>query len=553
MHPTSYASAGVLADVTITGAKALRRHFAARNRHCGGSMYRLYADRPERATSAGAASLARPEGCHATAGHWIARRAALPLCLFTFALAACTTERLAPAAPRARDGVSNAPVLPELPLSVVDAPISYALEPALTALERAVPRHFGDIDKRLTVATNERQQIAFEADRTPFDVAFNGRRLTISTTVSYKGKGWYNPKIGPTIGASCGTDSLPPRLRVTIHSDVDVTTDWQLRTRTRLASVAPATDTPRDACRVTAFKIDVTDRVVRSITPLLAGRLPAVDGKIGAFDLHTRLERWYNLLNRNIRVKDSLWLVLAPRDVRLGELRLEDTALVANVRLFARPTLMSGPKPAEVSTSLPPFNRAKGEVGDSAHLRLEGLLTYADANAVLNRKLAGRKFRRFNQRVTVERVRLYPLGDGRVALALTLTGGVAGDAYFVGTPKLDTATRVLTVPDLDFDVSTADDLVRGLAWLKKGDIVTELRKRAQLPLDDLLEDTRAKVEKAMNRRLTEGVELTGSVRTGRLIDVVALPQWLVVRAEATGSLALHVDRAIPVPRKRRAD
>lgn len=456
-------------------------------------------------------------------------------------------------APLAR-GTAKAPdALPDMPVSVVDAPISYALDPALDALERAVPRRFGDIDKRLTVPSNKRQQIAFEATRTPFVVSFNGTDLTIATTVSYMGKGWYNPAIGPTIGASCGTDSIQPRIRVVIQSRVSIANDWSLRTNTRLRSVAPVTTTPRDACRVTAFQIDVTDKVVRSIEPLLSGKLPEVDRKVASFDVRTRVEKWYNLLNRGIRVHDSLWLLLAPQDVRLGSLSLSDSALVANVRLYARPFMVSGPKPPALVTKLPKFTRATQSVGDSAHLRLEGLLSYQDASATLNKALAGRTFRRFNQSVTIDSARMYALTDGRVVLAIALKGTVVGEAYLVGTPKLDTLSRTLTVPDLDFDVSTADDLVRGVAWLKKGDMVQELRKRARLPLESLLDDTRAKVERALNRELTRGVQLAGQVRTGRLVDVIATTRWLVVRAEATGQLSLHVDREIPTPKKRSAD
>ena len=475
--------------------------------------------------------------------------------ILSFALLACGgSERLAPAAPQAEASTSIAlPALPPMPLSVVDAPISYALDPAIDALERAVPRRFGDIERRIAVPSNKRQQVAFAATRTPFAIDFDGRRLTISTTVSYSGRGWYDPVIGPTLSASCGTGETQPRMRVVLHADVDVTSGWRLRTRTRLADIAPHTGETRDQCLVTAFQIDVTERVMRSIEPLLASRLPTVDQKVASFDLPTRLERWYNLLNRNIRIKDSLWLVLAPREVRLGRLSLEDSALVAHVRLYARPFMVSGPKPAEVSTTLPPFARADGVVGDSAHLRLEGLINYADADATLMKALAGRSIRRFNQRVLIDSVRLYPLGDGRVALALALRGTVMGHAYFVGTPTIDTVRRMLTVPDLDFDVNTVNDLVRGLAWLKRGDIVTMLRERAQLPLDTLLEDTREKVEKALNRTLTDGVRLSGTVRTGRLVDVAAMPQWLVVRAEAKGTLALHVDRAIPAPKRRQAD
>jgi hypothetical protein len=487
----------------------------------------------------------------ATLGRALGRAAArMPMVGLLLLLAACSSERISPLAPLAKGTAKARDTLPDMPLSVVDAPISYALAPAVEALENAVPRQFGDIDRRLTVGSNTRQQIAFAATRTPFEVSFDGRRLTVATVVTYAGKGWYRPVIGPTIGASCGTGSMPPRIRVVLSTNVDIGSDWNLRTRTQLTTVEPLTTTPRDECRVTAFSIDVTDKVIKSITPLLTSRLASVDRKIAGFDVRTRIEKWYNLLNRGIRVTDSLWLVIAPQGVRLGSIALEDTALIANVRLYAKPFMVSGPKPPTVVSTLPVFGRATQEVGDSAHLRLEGVLHYEDATAKLAQKIVGKTFRRFNQAVTVSKVRLSALGDGRVVLMIGLKGAVLGDAYLVGTPVLDTVARTLTVPDLDFDVATADDLVRGIAWLKRGDVVAELRKRAQLPLDDLLDDTRAKVEKAMNRELTKGVQLTGEVNTGRLVDVVAMPRWLVVRAEATGSLGLYVDRAIPVKKRR---
>ncbi len=464
-------------------------------------------------------------------------------------LSACSAESLSPSKPTARPGMRNIPALPSMPVSVVDAPISYALAPALTALEQAVPRRFGDIERRIQIPSNKRQQVAFAATRTPFAVRFDGERLTLSTTVTYQGRGWYKPIIGPTLSASCGTDTLPPRLNVVITSDIGLNPSWTLESRTRVNSVSAASKTPRDACLVTFLKVDVTDQVVRAIRPLLDSKLPALDRKIAAFDVERRVSKWYAMLQRPIRVRDSLWLDLAPEQLRLGEFSLQDSALVATIRLYAHPRLVAGPKPNEPPLPLPPLSPALKEVGDSARIRIEGLLPYDVASATLAKEVVGRKFRRFGRAVRIDSLELSPLDDGRVVLAVRVSGDINGTAYLVGTPQLDGVTRALVVPDLDFDVSTSNALVQSLAWLRRGDMVAELRKRARFPLDTILEETRAKVEGALNRDLTSGVQLSGTVRTGRLLDVLVHPRWLVVRAEAAGTLALDVDRAITVKKK----
>ncbi len=443
----------------------------------------------------------------------------------------------------------NIPELPSMPVSIVDAPISYALEPALTALEQAVPTRFGDLDKRVQIPGNKRQQVAFAATRTPFAVKFDGQKLTLTTTVSYTGRGWYKPVIGPTLSASCGTDGSPPRLNVVLSTDIGLNPEWILESRSRVASLRASSSDVRDACLVTFLKIDVTDQVIRAVRPLLASKLPALDRKIAAFDVRKRVEKWYGMLQRPIRVRDSLWLELSPEQLRLGEFSLQDSALVATIRLYAHPRLVAGPQPIEPTSPLPPLSPALKEVGDSARIRIEGLLPYDVASSTLSRELIGRKFRRFGRSVRLDSIAVSPLDDGRVVLAVRVSGDIDGTAYLVGTPQLDQATRALIVPDLDFDVSTSNALVQGLAWLRKGDMVAQLRKQARFPLDTILEETRTKVEGALNRDLTSGVELSGTVRTGRLLDVLVHPRWLVVRAEAAGTLALAVDRPIKVKKK----
>ncbi len=175
------------------------------------------------------------------------------------------------------------------PPSFVEAPILYDLTPALSKMEAAVPKHFGDLTQRLESPTNKRLHFAFAADRAPFQVSIEGQNVRISTTIEYEGRGWYKPPIGPEVSAACGTGGVPrPRVRATLSSQVKLTADWQLRTRTAIARLEPFSDDPRDRCKVTVFRVDVTERVVAATRSALEKQLATLDANIARIDTRAR-------------------------------------------------------------------------------------------------------------------------------------------------------------------------------------------------------------------------------------------------------------------------
>lgn len=459
---------------------------------------------------------------------------------------ACGETSLKVTAPPVAKNSASLPKLPELPPSVVDAPIEYDVDPILQALEDAVPKKFGDMNQRIVNTNNKRQQFAFAASRTPFKMSLKGDELTLSTMVEYQGRGWYDPPIGPDVSGGCDDAGQPkPRIEVSITSSLKLTSDWRFTPRTRIRSIKPPTETQRDQCRVTFLSIDVTGKVVGALQSQLITRLPKVDAQLARFDLRRHMEGWYNQLNRSIKVHDSLWMVFNPGVVRFGGIRLNDTTLVADIRLFAQPVLISGPKPPDKFTPLPPLAPAQRSVGDTARVMIEAAIGYDVASEMLKKQLVGRTFNRYGRKVSIAYVRCYGLGDGRLAVGVQFSGSVQGEGYLVGTPKFDASSNMLYVPDLNFDVATSDRLVQGIAWLKKQDVVDQLREIARFPLEDVLADTRTKVEEKINRELTRGVHLNAKFKTGRVIDVVALDRAMIVRAEAVGKLGLVLDRELP--------
>ena len=443
--------------------------------------------------------------------------------------------------------------LPALPPSELDLQVAYDLAPAVAALEASVPRTFGDLAQRKQIPSNPRVSIAFAAERTPFRVTVRGNTATIGSVVTYRARGWYAARFAPGVRGSGGRGGgEPPRLRVALTSTVRLASDWRLRPRTRIAAVEPATDDARDRCRVTVVKYDVTERVVNAVRAKLEGKAALVDARLARMDVRQRVERWWALLQQPIRVRDDLWLEVRPSEVRMGALDAEDGALVAPLALTANPRIVSGTRPPPSRTPLPTLG-ARGAVGgDSApaglRIRLDAALDYAAANRIVAPRLVGRTFERQGQRLVVRGAALSAARGGRVALTVRVDGAAGGQVRFVGRPVYDAPSGELRVQDLDYDVASEQLMVRGLDWLTHGELRDALRARARWPASGLVDQARDRLEHALNRDLTEGVRLSATVPTARVLAVHAMQDAIVLRAEAQGRADLRVHRAPPIGR-----
>ena len=453
----------------------------------------------------------------------------------------------APAPAPVPDGARDS--LPLLPPSLVDAPITYDLGPAIANLEASVPHKLGDIKARKRSATNRRVSAAFAAERAPFQVKLAGTTVRVGTVLEYQGKGWYSAPLGADVSGSCGMSGTRPRVIVELATTLRITPDWRLRGKSQVTRVAPFSDERRDQCKVTIFKVDVTDRVMNAARAELEKRVALLDEKVATVDVRSHFEKWWRLLQRPIRLSDSVWLLLQPRGVHLGPIVGSGRMISLDVGLSGEPRVVTGPRPPDGTDSLPRLQRERAKHEQALHVLLEGELSYDLANTVLTKNVVGKRIRHGARWITIRDARLSGIGSGRVALALRFSGAASGIVYLVGTPRFDPQTRQLYVPDLAYDVSSADLLVRGLEWMRRGDVQTLLRNRARFPVADLVEQARLRLERGMNRSLGQNARLVTQIATGDVLAVRATAGGILVRASANGSARLEVNRIPALSRR----
>jgi hypothetical protein len=216
------------------------------------------------------------------------------------------------------------------------------------------------------------------------------------------------------------------------------------------------------------------------------------------------------------------------------------------LRLLASPRVVSGLHP-NVLHELPTLQSARDSV-EGARVVVVGSLTYPVASALLRRALVGRSIVQAGHRVRIRDVQLSGIGGGRVALAVVLSGRVRGRLYFTGTPHLDPVRHEVNVPDLEYDVGTAQLLVQSYAWLEGVDMRDFLRERARLPDSAAVGRLSGLAQSGINRTLAPGVRLGGRIHDAHGTGVRARAQDIQLQAVADAEFRLAIDRAPPLPR-----
>ncbi|HEX7024228.1 MAG TPA: DUF4403 family protein, partial [Gemmatimonadales bacterium] len=262
------------------------------------------------------------------------------------------------------------------------------------------------------------------------------------------------------------------------------------------------------------------------------------DRRLARLDVKTPLQKIWLDLQKPIRITDSLWLILQPSGVNLGRVRGSKETVGAQIGVIATPRILAGPKPIVASAPLPPLGPVTEAEGFS--MLVEGSFNYGVMSGVLTERLRGQTARAAGGSLTVRKVTVFGVGAGRLAVGITFDGTARGRLWLLGTPRYEAATGLISVPDLDFDATSAGMLVQGVAWLK-GDAIREfLRNETKIPAGDLMKEIEGMAVKEMNRELARGVNLSATIAASEPAGILVRADGLILRARATGSARLDL-------------
>jgi hypothetical protein len=283
---------------------------------------------------------------------------------------------------------------------------------------------------------------------------------------------------------------------------------------------------------------DMTDRIVSSARSFLEDHTKDIDAAAATVDLKSKIDGWWTTLQEPIRLTDSLWLVFRPEAIRRAPPVGTGDSLEIALEMRARPGIVMGARPELARTELPVLDT--GFVSPGLELYVDAFADYPAVSSFLQDEVGGIEFERSGHMVRLDSVRVFGVGGGRLAVEVLTSGDVVSRLFLTGTPELDPATGVFSIPDLDYDVRTRSVLIATLAWLGNSTVRDLLRERASWPATPAVDWLEDRLLEGLNRNLSDELRVSGGVEGIKILGIHARRDMLLIRVSATGSARLFV-------------
>lgn len=459
------------------------------------------------------------------------RRTGLAVCLALLTLAGCRGSVRAVDHTVGETAGESAPI-PPLPPAIIAVPITVPMPTVRAALDGALPAA-DSLDRAACVALGGVLCHQYVYRRTPLDVQLTGPRLAIATQLEYRAR----VAVGGRAGlASCGY--APQRMRraaMRASTELYWRADWRLGTRETVLEADLL-----DPCEVTALRIDAATSMRRILDGQLARASRTIDSLVPTLaDLRPVADSLWRALQEPVALDtlSTVWLITAPEQLSVSDLRGTPYAVHASLRVVARPRVVIGERPRTTIRPLPALTLAPEAQGIDVPIEIR--LPFAEVARQATAMLAAETQ---HESVRVRELTIQPNGR-RVDVRVSLEGSVRGVLHLTGEPRWDSATRTVRLEGFRHTLES-----EGLMSHLKVTLAAPLVRRAiesatgggRMPLGEALDEIRTALNATLNQPLASGAALAGGVRDIEISNVHLTADAFLIRARLTGAAGVYV-------------
>lgn len=235
------------------------------------------------------------------------------------------------------------------------------------------------------------------------------------------------------------------------------------------------------------------------------------------------------------------WFNLIPLEVYVTDADLQKNEIKMSLGLKCNMQTMVGMKPKSGFDKNSLQFKAVKDIPNKATINIAAISTYENASKIITGNFKGQEFTSGKRKITVQNVDLWQR-DGKIIVALTMTGSIDGIIYLSGVPNYNAETKEIFFDQMDYVLDTKGLLTKSANWLLQGMILSKIQENCRYSIKENLEEAKKSLAPYLNNYSPmKGVFVNGTLNTVEFDKVELTDKAIIAFITASGKMNVKID------------
>jgi hypothetical protein len=235
------------------------------------------------------------------------------------------------------------------------------------------------------------------------------------------------------------------------------------------------------------------------------------------------------------------WFKMNPIEVYVTDAQLQKSKIKMNLGLKCNMLTMVGQEPKNVFNKESVTFKPVTTVPDKTTATVAAISTYESASRIITKNFQGKEFASGSRKITVQKVDLWSK-DGKMIIALNMTGSINGSIYLSGIPNYNSVTKEIYFEQMDYVLNTKGLLTKTANWLLQGLILRKIQENCRYSIKENLDDSKKSLLPYLsNYSPMKGVFVNGTLNDFEFEKVELTNEAIIAFITTSGKLNIKID------------
>jgi hypothetical protein len=235
------------------------------------------------------------------------------------------------------------------------------------------------------------------------------------------------------------------------------------------------------------------------------------------------------------------WFKLTPVEVYVTDAQIAKSKINMDLGLKCSMQTIVGQKPKTSFDKTTIQFKAVTKIPVALTANVAAISTYESASKVISANFKGKEFASGNRKIVVQNVGLWQR-DGKIIIALDMTGSINGTIYLAGIPNYNVVTKEIYFDQMDYVLDTKGLLTRTANWLLQGVILKKIQENCRYSIKDNLEEGKKSLLPYLNNYSPmKGVFVNGTINDFEFEKVEITDKAIIAFITTSGKMNVKID------------